>query len=205
MADDRRRAGPMAGILLAIAFFAWLMVRHAPVRQDVASARAAAAGLAAERDRLAAERARLAAERARLASRLREREEVLAAERRRSIEIRSRLAVLTLPQADVTFLSLSPEHGAKPPHRVVLGSRPAWIVLMVEVPAHGGGPYSLTLFNPGGLLQWCGGGLRPSASGAVAVGLPSDFLTPGKYRLLISDAGMPPAKAETSFVVEQGR
>lgn len=199
MADDSWRGGGClaAGIVLAIVFFA-LMVRHTPVRREVAPAPAATAGLAAERDQLAFERDRLA-------SRLREREEELATERRRCIETRSRLAALTLPQPDITFLSLNLEHGTKTSHRVVLGSRPSWILLTVEVPVSSSGPYLLSLFNPSGLLQWSGGGMRPSASGVVTVGLPSDFLTPGKYRVQISGAGMPPPQAEVSFVVEQGR
>jgi hypothetical protein len=199
MADDSWRGGgcAAAGVVLAIVFFA-IMVRHTPARHEAAPAPAAATGLAAERDQLGVERSRLA-------SRLKEREQELSAERRRCIETRSRLAALTLPQPDVTFLPLSLEHVAKTSHRGVLGSRPSWILLTVEVPAPSSGPYLVSLFNPGGQLQWCSGGMRPSASGTMALGLPSDFLTPGKYRLQISGAGMPPPQAEVSFVVEQGR
>jgi|HubBroStandDraft_3_1064219.scaffolds.fasta_scaffold139363_1 hypothetical protein len=145
------------------------------------------------------------AERERLAAQLRQRDADLARERRRADALREQLAELSRPQANAALFSLGLLRGETSGNRVVLGPRPAWIVLAIELPAPSDpahpGSYRATLLDARGRTLWSGPGLRPTANDTLVLGLPSTLLAPGDHRLVLEGPGNPPEHTEIPFQV----
>ena len=145
-----------------------------------------------------------AAEEARLAARLSRQDEELRRANSTVDGLRARLAEIGGPQVNTIVASLGPVRGQEaPPSRIVLGPRPAWVVLSIELPAPGAGAWQATLVDAGGRTVWSGGGLRPAANDTLNLGLPSGLAAPGAYLLLLDRPGDPPAHAEIAFQVVQ--
>lgn len=181
-----RWLGIAALLLLAVALPAWLLVEQGKLREELAAVRAAKpapplassseAGLRAERERLEAERRRLEGE--------------LQAERARREELAGRLAGLTRPQVNTALFSLGLVRGGEDENRVTVGAEPAWMVLSLEIPPGSFETYRATLVDARGRTAWKGEGLRPTASDTLVLGLYSDLLAPGSYRMVLE--GLPP-------------
>ncbi len=206
------RMGFAAALLLAAALPAALLVEEVRLRHQLAEAHATSAprpGPARQASLPAAAPATTgagappawAAERNRLTAQLRQRDEMLRAEQRQQGELRGRLADLTRPQINTTILTLGLVRGAEQTNRLLLGARPVWIVLAIELPAPGSGTYRATLIDQRGRTVWSGEGLRPTASDTLVVSLHSSLLAAGDYRLVIRGAGTPAQGSEISFQV----
>lgn len=204
LARRSRWLGAAALFLLAVALPAWLLVERGRLRRELAVARAARpapppstpvpsqdAGEAALRAE--AERRRLEGE--------------LQAEREKREALASQLAELTRPQVNTAIFSLGLVRGEDSENRVLVGPEPAWIVLSFELPPADVETYRATLLDARGQTVWKGDGLRPTASDTLILGLYSDLLPPGAYRLVLE--GLPPrdnpVTTEISFrVARQG-
>jgi hypothetical protein len=219
------RLGFAAILLLALALPAALLVDDLRQRHRVAAAGAAATrpaerpsgggqpGWGAERQRLEAElrqrSARLRQDEERLGqgqSEIRRQDDALRQERRRGEDLRARLAELSRPQINTAVFSLGLVRGEDETNRVLLGPRPAWIVLSIELPAppdaaHATGPYRATLTDARGRGIWTGDDLRPTASDTLVLGLYSSMLVPGKYRLVLQGPGANGERSEVPFEV----
>jgi len=200
------RLGLAAALLLALALPAGLLVDEVRLRRSLAEARAAGvaerAGAAARSERPARlpragppeGRGQRAAEADERDARLRQQEAALAEERRRADELSTRLAELSRPQVNAVIVSLGLVRGGEAASRVVLGPRPSWIVLSIELPApsdgaQGGGAWRATLLDGSGRTVWSGRGLRPTANDTLVLGLTSSLLAPGGYRLVLAGPG----------------
>lgn len=181
-----RWLGIAALLLLAVALPAWLLREQGRLREELAAARAAAkasppppaveeAELRAERDRLEEERRRLEGE--------------LAAERARSEDLAGKLAGLTRPQVNTALFSLGLVRGEEEENQVTVGAQPGWIVLSLEIPPEDFETYRATLLDARGRTVWKGEGLRPTTSDTLVLGLYSDLLAPGSYRIVLE--GLP--------------
>jgi hypothetical protein len=197
-----------AGLLLALALPGWLLLERARLRHELALARAAAqprASAPASRTSPATGGTTAVAgegsSRDRLLAQLREKEETLREERRKTEELSARLAELSGPQINAALFSLGAVRGEGEQNRVAIGTHPTWLVLSIELPAPGGGPYSATLLDGHGRAVWSGSGLRPTVSDTVLLGLFSRLLSPGDYRLVLVGTGTSPQRIEVSFVV----
>jgi hypothetical protein len=191
--------------LLAATLPGWLLVQQRDLRQQLAEVRAAARkpvpppltappsdpGLRAERDRLAAERHQL--------------DEELQAERRKRDELAQRLASLTRPQVNAALFSLGLVRGGEGTNQVQIGPQPAWIVLSLELPPTDATAWRATLLDARGHTVWKGDGLHPTAADTLTLGLYSDLLAPGAYRLLLEPLPphTPPATIAIPFQVVQ--
>lgn len=187
LARRSRWLGAAALFLLAVALPAWLFVERGRLRRELAVARAARpvpppstpAPLpdAGEAERRAEE------ERRRL-------EGALQAERKERERLAGQLAELTRPQMNTAIFSLGLVRGEEEANRVLIGPEPAWIVLSFELPPADVESYRATLLDARGRTVWNGDGLRPTASDTLVLGLYSDLLAPGSYRLVLE--GLPP-------------
>ena len=178
------RLGLAALLLLALFLPAWLLAEQGRLRRELVQARAAAARpvrtppvAAAQPPDLASGRDRLDAERLRL-------EGQLQAEIRKTEDLKKRLADLTHPQMNTAIFSLGLIRGeGDRTNRVTVGPKPEWIVLSIETPEAGPETWRATLLARDGRIVWRGEGLRPTASDELVLGLFSDLLAPGDYRL----------------------
>ncbi|HYL05193.1 MAG TPA: hypothetical protein VE075_04085 [Thermoanaerobaculia bacterium] len=107
---------------------------------------------------------------------------------------------------NAAVFSLGLLRGGDAANRVLLGPRPAWIVLSIELPApsdgaHGGGAYRAALVDSRGRTVWSGGGFRPTANDTLALGLYSTLLAPGAYRLVLDGPAGAPERSEIPFQV----
>jgi len=219
------RLGLAAVLLLALALPTALLVDDVRQRHRVAEASAAATrpaertsvggqpGWAAERRRLEGEvrqrSAQLRQDEERLGQRQREirrQDDDLRQERRRGDDLRARLAELSRPQINAAVFSLGLVRGEEETNRVLLGPRPAWIVLSIELPAppdaaHTAGPYRATLIDARGRGIWSSDDLRPTAGDTLVLGLYSSVLAPGKYRLVLQGPGANGERSEVPFEV----
>ena len=181
-------------LLLALALPAWLLIEQGKLRAELAAARQSPPPRAPVRPSAAeiAARRRLAGE--------------LQAERRKNEELAGQIAALTRPQVNAALFSLGLVRGGEETNRVVVSREPAWIVLAIESPAPDVGTYEATLLDTRGRTVWRGSGLRPTAADTLVLGLYSDLLPPGSYRLVLT--GRPPhgrpVTSTVPFRVEQG-
>jgi Putative zinc-finger len=187
-------AAAAALFLLALALPAWLLVHQGRLRAELAAARRPSPPVPGRPS---------AAE---LAARRRLTEE-LQAERRKNEELAGRVAALTRPQVNAALFSLGLVRGDEETNRVVVSREPEWIVLAIETPSPDVGTYEAALLDARGRTVWRGSGLRPTAADTLVLGLYSDLLPPGSYRLVLT--GRPPhGRSVTStvpFRVERGR
>lgn len=223
------RLGLTAVLLLAVALPVGLLVDEARLRQRLADASAAVAhgqrrapapaaeaspgagpGSAGRQAGWTAERERLAAELRQRDVQLRQLNAELGKERRQGEDLRTRLAELSRPQVNTAIFSLGLVRGEAGTNRVLLGPRPSWIVLSIELPApsdavQAGTTYRAALVDGRGRTVWSGEGLRPTANDTLALGLFSSLLAPGEYRLVLQGAGETPQRSEIPFRVARQR
>jgi hypothetical protein len=225
------RLGLAAALLVAVALPAGLLVDEVRLRRRLAEVRAVSAGgqvgQAAERERLADQLRRREAELRQAEGELRQRDAQarrgagavqqrearlrrldaeLGKERRRREELSARVAELSRPQVNAAIFSLGLVRGEGEANRVVLGLRPAWIVLSIELPAPGSGAssdgtYRAALVDGRGRTVWSGEGLRPSVNDTLVLGLYSSLLAPGQYRLVLEGPGESRERSEIAFEV----
>ncbi len=195
------RLGLAALLLLALVLPAWLLVEQGELRRELALARAeaarsrppAAVEAPARPDPLAEERRRL--------------EGQLQAELQETEELKKQLSEITRPQVNTAIFSLGVIRGEgdrTQPLRI--GPRPEWIVLSIEAPEAGPESWRATLLDRNGRTVWRGEGLRPTANDELVLGLYSDLLPPGDYRLRLQ--AMPAnggSASEIPFRVERRR
>jgi len=179
--------------LLAIALPAWLLLEQGRLRAELDAARRTPPR---EPERPSA---------AEVAARRRLTEE-LQAERRKNDELAGRLAALTRPQVNAALFSLGLVRGEEAANRVVVRREPSWIVLSIESPAPDVDTYEAALLDARGRTVWRGAGLHPTAADTLVLGLYSDLLPPGAYRLVLT--GRPPhgrpVTSTVPFQVERG-
>lgn len=180
--------GALTAALLALAALpAWLLAERSTLQAELAEARAAAARpapapqvatvpegpdpalLKQDLDRLSEERSRLQAE--------------LAREREAHEKTAGQMAALTQPQANTAVFSLGIVRGATDELKVVLGSRPEFLVLSLDLPAAEYESYRAALFDARGRKVWQDDGLLPTLSDSLPVLVHSSFLKPGSYRI----------------------
>lgn len=196
-----RWLGIAALLLLAVAFPAWLLVEQGRLREELAAARAAPP-VTAPPPPPANGGAELRAEQ----ERRRLESELQAAQEERE-RLARRLAELTRPQVNTALFSLGLVRGEEDTNRVLVGPEPAWIVLSFELPPADAESYRATLLDERGRTVWKGEGLRPTASDTLVLGLYSDLLAPGSYRIVLEGAPPEgrPAPIEIPFrVTRQG-
>lgn len=202
------RLGLAAGVVLALAavLVSGLLFEEARLRRQVAGAQTAAARLPAP-PAVAASRPAASgqpewtAERVRLEAQLRRQEDQLRRERRRGDDLLVRLAELSRPQVNTIIASLGLVRGQGEANRVLLGPRPAWIVLSIELPAPGPGDWHAALVDGRGRTVWSGSGLRAAMNDTLALSFPSNLLAPGAYRLVLDRPGDPSQHSEIPFEV----
>lgn len=199
-----------AGLLLVLALAAGFLVEEMRLRRTLAEMRTAATRQGEQpRTVTPPGPARPGTEQAarQLDEQLRQREADLDHERQRADGLRARLAQLSRPEVNAAIVSLGLVRGGEAVHRVPVGPRPAWIVLSIELPAppsdrpNAGGTYRASLLDSRGRMVWSGDGLRPTASDTLALGLFSDLLAPGAYRLVLDGPREAPQRSEIPFQV----
>lgn len=187
-----RWLGIAALVLLAVALPAWLLLEQGRLRRELAAARAARPAMAAP-PAASAVQAELRAARGRLEGLEAERRTLageLQAERARREELAGKLTELTRPQVNAALFSLGLVRGGAEENQVTVGAKPAWIVLELELPAADSTAWRATLRDARGRTVWRGEGLRPTARDTVVLGIYSDQLAPGAYRIVLE--GVPP-------------
>lgn len=192
LARRRRGLGIALLFLLAAALPAWLLVDRARLRRELAAARAATPPLSTPAPSPDAREAEL-----RAAEERRRLEGELQAERSEREKLAARLAELTRPQVNMAIFSLGLVRGEEDANRVLIGPQPAWIALSVELPPADAKSYRATLLDAHGKTVWKGEGLRPTAADTLVLGLRSDLLAPGAYRLILEGS---PAKDHSAAV-----
>jgi hypothetical protein len=198
------RLGLAAGVVLALAavLISGLLFEEARLRRRAQTAAARLPGPpAVAASRPAASGQPEWAERVRLEAQLRRQEDQLRRERQRGDDLRVRLAELSRPQVNTIIASLGLVRGQGEANRVLLGPRPAWIVLSIELPAPGPGDWHAALVDGSGRTVWSGGGLRAAMNDTLALSFPSNLLAPGAYRLVLDRPGDPPQHSEIPFEV----
>jgi len=166
------RLGLAALLLLALVLPAWLLAEQGRLRRELVQARAAAARPVRTPPVAAAQPPDLRLE------------GQLQAEIRKTEDLKKRLADLTHPQMNTAIFSLGLIRGeGDRTNRVTVGPKPEWIVLSIETPEAGPETWRATLLDRDGRIVWRGEGLRPTASDELVLGLFSDLLAPGDYRL----------------------
>jgi hypothetical protein len=187
LARRSRWLGIAALVLLAVALPAWLLVERGRLRRELAVARAArpvpSPSTPTPSPRAGDAELRAEQERRRL-------ESELQAEREERERLAGQLAELTRPQVNTAIFSLGLVRGEEETNQVLVGPEPAWIVLSLELPPADVESYRATLLDARGQTVWKGEGLRPTASDTLVLGLYSDLLAPGGYRLVLE--GLPP-------------
>ena len=187
-------AAAAALLLLALALPAWLLIEQGRLRAELAAARQSPP----PRTPVRPSAAELAARR--------KLTEELQAERRKNEELAGQIAALTRPQVNAALFSLGLVRGGEETNRVVVSREPAWIVLAIESPSPDVDTYEAALLDARGRAVWRGSGLRPTAADTLVLGLYSDLLAPGSYRLVLT--GRPPhgrpVTSTVPFRVEQG-
>lgn len=200
LARRSRWLGVAALFLLAAALPAWLLVERGRLQRELAAARAVRPAPPASTPippREAGEgELRAEQERRRL-------ESELQAARDERERLAGQLAELTRPQVNTAIFSLGLVRGEEDANRVLVGPEPAWIVLSFELPPADAASYRATLLDARGQTVWKGEGLRPTASDTLVLGLYSDLLAPGAYRLVLEGlaAGDQAATTEIPFRV----
>jgi hypothetical protein len=199
------RLGLAAGVVLALAavLISGLLFEEARLRRraQTAAARLPSPPAVAASRPAASGQPEWTAERVRLEARLRRQEDQLRRERQRGDDLRVRLAELSRPQVNTIIASLGLVRGQGEANRVLLGPRPAWIVLSIELPAPGPGDWHAALVDGSGRTVWSGGGLRAAMNDTLALSFPSNLLAPGAYRLVLDRPGDPPQHSEIPFEV----
>ena len=190
LARRSRWLGAAALALLAVALPAWLLVERGRLLRELAVARAErpAPPPSVPVPSQASGEAELRAGRER--SRL---EGELRSERAEREKLSRRLAELTRPQVNTAIFSLGLVRGEEDANRILIGPEPAWVVLSIELPPADAESYRATLLDERGRTVWKGEGLRPTASDTLVLGLYSDLLAPGAYRLVLE--GVPRDRA----------
>jgi HAMP domain-containing protein len=187
LARRSRWLGAAALVLLAVALPAWLLVERGRLRRELAVARAARPtpppSVPAPSPQAGEAELRAEAE-------LRRLESELQAAREERERLAGQLAELTRPQVNTAVFSLGLVRGEEEANQVLVGPEPAWIVLSLELPPADVETYRATLLDARGQTVWRGEGLRPTASDTLVLGLYSDLLAPGAYRLVLE--GLPP-------------
>jgi hypothetical protein len=181
------RLGLTAALIVLAGLPAWLLGEQSRLLGELAEARAAAARPAVQTvpasqgpdaaTKVAMDRlVQLAQDRTRL-------EGELAREREAGETLAGRLAGLTRPQGNTALFSLGVVRGSSDSGEVVLGPRPEFIVLSLELPAAEFETYRATLYDARGRQVWRQGDLVPTSSDTLPVLVHSDFLKPGKYQV----------------------
>lgn len=202
LARRSRWLGAAALLLLAVALPGWLLVERGRLRRELAVARAARPAPTPSTPAPPTEdgEAELRAEQER-----RRLETELQAERKERERLAGQLAELTRPQVNLGLFSLGLVRGEEDANQVLVGPEPAWIVLSLELPPSDVETYRATLLDARGQTVWKGEGLRPTASDTLVLGLYSDLLAPGAYRVVLE--GQPPrgrpVTTEIPFRVER--
>lgn len=196
------RLGLAALILLAAALPAWLLVEQGKLRRELALARAEAA-----RPRPPAVEARPRPRPDPLAEERRRLEDQLQAELRETEGLRKQLSEITRPQVNTAIFSLGVIRGEGDRTQALrIGPRPEWIVLAIEAPEAGPESWRATLLDRDSRTVWRGEGLRPTANDELVLGLYSDLLPPGDYRLRLEAVPANGGSAsEIPFRVERRR
>jgi Putative zinc-finger len=199
------RLGLAAGVVLALAaaLVSGLLFEEARLRRraPTAAARLPAPPAVAASRPAASGQPEWTAERVRLEAQLRRQEEQLRRERRRGDGLSDRLAELSRPQVNTVIASLGLVRGQGDANRLLLGPRPAWVVLSIELPAPGPGDWHAALVDGRGRTIWSGGGLRAALNDTLALSFPSTLLAPGAYRLVLDRPGEPSQHGEIPFEV----